>query len=284
MVITILVEGGQLVEARLLPLNALLGLVTPSDVNPAALAQAVAYAAIPALAAVQAACVTLKQRSTPTLETAYICLAEHVERVRQGLKAASVSFPIIAVSTHSIAIHDVEFASGRLAGALDGTVRLGGPPLRIIPFDHESPREEVKRHVMPALVASLSNRAPHVTLTSLTEKAVPHYGIYSHKAQNRLRSVVGAAVAEIEASHPSHFAYERPTGSRPEGLVRFLKTPEEYDRPGRTLAYQALGRVGRRTPPSGRPESPGQMDLLRELDAADNEEDWSMMDDVGGRS
>jgi hypothetical protein len=239
--------------------------------------------ALSAQAAVQAACVTLKQRTTPTLETLYLCVAEHVERIRLGLKTAGVSCSVLAVGGRRIDLHDADFASELLRTAMAGGVSLAAPPSRIIPFDPDSPIEEVEGHVLAALVAMLSNRMPHVSLTGLTEQVAPHYGIYAHKAQNRLKSVVGWAVTKIIAENPDRFAYEPPAKSRPEGLVRFLRTPEDFDRRGRTQAYQALSRVGKGAKGRPPPVSPGQLDLLRELDATDNDEEDSQTVDEEGQ-
>lgn len=319
-------------EARLVPLNALLGLVTLGDVNSPVLAQAgfravglevpavggagkvvidvllfheatnhlvqcesksganveeaqaKAYAAMTAQSAVQAACVTLKQRTPPTLETLYVCLADNADRIMLGLQAAEVSFAVLAVGERRLDLHNAEHANDLLRSALAGGISLAAPPSRIIPFDPESPAAEVDRHVLAALVAMLANRASQVSLTGLTERVAPHYGIYAHKAQNRLKSLIESSVNNIIKSGQDRFAYEPRTGMRPEGLVRFLKTPEDFDRRGRTQAYQALGRPGR--PARRAPETiPGQLDLLRELDATDNdEEDSSPASEEEGQS
>lgn len=115
----------------------------------------------------------------------------------------------------------------------------------------------------------LTHRREQVTVTTLTETIARHFGLYAHKAQLDLRGRVASAVDRVVATAPERFAHDRRTGSRPEGLVRFLKTPEDLDPRGRTQAYQALGRSGR----SRRTADPNQLDLLRELEVGDDDEE-----------
>ncbi|WP_430787630.1 hypothetical protein [Actinoplanes sp. G11-F43] len=231
--------------------------------------QARTYRDLPPAAAVQAGYVTVRSRSQPTAETLYVCLAEHAGRIRLGLKAAGVPFPVLSVAPRRIELLDGEFASKAISAALEGGVDLIGPPPRLIPFDHESPVEVVEQFVQAEMVAMLAHRREVVTVTSLTESVARHYGLYAHRAQQALRVKVASAVDRVVAAAPDRFAHDRKTGVRPEGLVRFLRTPEDLDRRGRTQAYQALGRSGR----SRHTADPNQLDLLRELEVGDNDED-----------
>jgi hypothetical protein len=235
-------------------------------------AQARTYSVLPPTAAVQAACVTIKSRTPPTSETLYVCLEDYAERIRRGLKNAGVSFPVLAVGHKSIRLLDSALATETLSGPLAQEITLTGPPPRLLPFDPDSPIEVIERYVRSEMVALLSRRTEHITITSLTESVARHYGLYAHKAQQTLKSKVASAVDRISASAPDSFAHDRRTGRRPEGLVRFLKTPESLDPRGRTQAYQALSRSGRPTR-SRPPVDPNQLDLLQELEAGDNDED-----------
>jgi len=163
------------VERRLWPLNALVGLVTPGDVNPAALAevgfrlaglevpvlgadgavkvdailfhdasvhlvlaetksganvepdQAWRYAALDAPAVVQAGHVTLPRRVAPTAEVLYVCLGEHVSRIRHGLQAAGVTFPVMAVHDNKITLEAVDGISDQMRSAFSqGPVARSG--------------------------------------------------------------------------------------------------------------------------------------------------------------
>jgi hypothetical protein len=305
------------VEQRLVPLNALIGLVTPGDVNAAVLAeagfrlvglevpvvgqagrvtvdallfhevaahlvlcelksganaeegQARRYAAIDPGAVVQAAHVTLPRRLQPSVEILYVCPSGHVERIRQSLTAANVTVPVLGVHEDKITLELSDAASEPLHRPFQGgPVRLIGPVLRLVPFDHDSPVEVILPHVRAELVALLAQRVPQVTMAALAERAAPYLGLYGRAARNRLVRRVGEVVRQLASAEPSTFAYEAPTANR-EGLVRFLRTPEDYDPRGRTAAYQALARRRDTRRRRATAVDPNQLDLLAELDLAE---------------
>jgi hypothetical protein len=306
------------VERRLWPLNALVGLVTPGDVNPAALAdvgfrlaglevpvlgadgavkvdailfqdasvhlvlaetksganvepdQARRYAALDASAVVQAGHVTLPRRVAPTAEVLYMCLGEHVSRIRQGLQAAGVTFPVMAVHDNKITLEAVDGISDQMRSAFSqGPVALLGPPIRIITFDHDSPVEVLEPFVKAELVVALTHRVPYVTISGLTERTTPYFGLYGRAARNRLTRQVDEAARRIAKADSGTFAYEAGTANR-EAMVRVLRTPEDNDTRGRTQAYQALARTGDTRRRRRRVSDPNQLDLFQELDEADD--------------
>jgi len=121
---------------------------------------------------------------------------------------------------------------------------------------------------------------PHITIGGLTERAAPYYGLYGRKAQNQLRKRVADVAREVARTHPATFSYDPPTANR-DGLVRLLKTPEDNDTRGRTQAYQALTRkdhTHRRRP---RQLDPNQLDLLQELELAEDVGDEDDTQDGG---
>jgi hypothetical protein len=247
--------------------------------------QAKAYAGLSASSVVQAAYVTLPRRVQPTLETLYVCLDEHVDRIRLGLQKAGLPFPVLAVSALGVELHDEGFASVDLREPLVGPVTFEVPPLRIIPFDPDSSAGDIERYVRAALVALLSARTSQISLTGLAEKVAGHYALYGQAAQQKLKRKVGVAVTACVRSAPGSFAYEAPTGVRPEGVIRFLKTPEDLDRRGRTQAYQALGRPKTTRRARQRVVDPNQLDLFAELDMADTgDEDSFVAEEEEGQS
>jgi len=316
------------VEARLIPTNALIGLVTRDGLNPPVpadaglqlvgleipcvaldgvvvvdvvlanpdtghlvaceaksgsnveVAQARRYQALDARTVVRSAFVTLRQRVDPRLEVIYAAMAENRERMLLSLSEACVQFPLITVSRKEIALDNAEAASRMLQDAFDAPLSLAAPPPAFIPFDHESSVKEVRPHVNAALVAALPERAPMISITSLTERAAPHYVLYANKAQGRLRTLVGRAAKEIAVSDPATFEYNPPKGNH-DGFVKFLRNPEENDPRGRTQGYQRLARSGQRTV-RRRPEARGQMSLLDELDKADISEESAAMEEEEG--
>lgn len=234
--------------------------------------QARRYGSISAEDVVQAGHVTLPRRGALTIETAYVCLADHLERVRVGLQDADLRCPILVVHESSIHLEESAVASDQLIGAFaSGPVPLAGPSTRLLPFDHESPVEVLEPFVKAELVAALANRVPHLTITGLAERVSPYLGLFGRKARNQLVRRVGEAVRGLAAADPATFSFEPPAPNR-DGLVRLLRTPEDNDPRGRTQAYQALARTGqvRRRAATA---DPNQLDLLEVLDQADDVSD-----------
>jgi hypothetical protein len=318
-------------ERRLLPLNALLGLLTPKDINPARLTsagfrlegleipavgeagkvvidallfheltnhlvacesksganvkepQAKSYAALTAQKVVQAASVSLKQKNRqPTLEILYVCTADNVDRIRLGLRTLELDFPVLSIGGLRLELHDSEHASEILRDPFVGGLVLDAPPPRVIPFDAESPQNEITGPVMAAMVAMMAQKIAQISLTSLTEKAAPHYGLYGHAAQQKLKGLVAEVVRGMVAKEPDRYAFDRAVGHRQEAVVRFLRTPEDFKPRGRTQGYQAIGRAGKAaTQPT--PDY-DLLDLLRELELGENdEEDLDTAEGEGGQ-
>lgn len=234
--------------------------------------QARAYAGLRASDVVQSAYVTLPQRVLPTIEVAYLCLAQHLDRVRRGLDQLELKPPIICLSDTAVTldVRDAVREQLRVAFPVDGLL-LRGPAPRLIAFDQDSEVEAVKPSVLAALVTAMARRQPQVGLTSLAEQATPHFALYGRRAQNRIKKKVAEAAGRISEDDPVSFEFVPTTNVR-EGLVRIRRNPEDNDPRGRTRAYQAVGRPAgarRRRP---RPEIPGQLDLLAALEPSDNDE------------
>jgi hypothetical protein len=232
--------------------------------------QAKAYASLAAANVVQAASLSLKASGAPTVEVLYLCLGEHADRIRVGLRALGLRWPVFAVNDGRIDLHEAEHASPLLAGPFAGGVTLPYPPIRLIPFDVDSPPEEIRPRVMAQIVAHLAQRTELITIARLTEEIIGHYGFYGHAAQNRLKAKISSVVQAIVDAEPDRFAYERATGTRPDAALRIIRTPESLDPRGRTQAYQSLGRPRR---PRRVAVHPDQLDLLAELDAGDDDDD-----------
>jgi hypothetical protein len=234
--------------------------------------QAMKYGRLQASAVVQSAYVTLSVRTQPTVETVYLCLEEHLERVRLGLASAGLTYPIIAVSDSRVALDGAGAASAQVKAVFaSGPIALLGRPARLISFDQDSDIEVIKPRVLAVLVAAMSQRLAQLTLVSLAERATPHFGLYGRQAQQKIKKKVAEAARQIAEDEPANFQYMPTTGSR-EGLVRILRTPEDNDARGRTQAYQAVGRPAKlRRPRKAAEVAANQMDLLAELDTIDNE-------------
>jgi hypothetical protein len=233
--------------------------------------QARAYAQLKALDVVQSAYVTLTKRAAPTIEVLYVCLREHVDRIRLGLEQLEMSAPIMSVSADSVRLERDGVVGEHLRDAFaDGEVRLPGAVPRLIPFDQDSDVEVIQSRVLAALVSAMAQRLPQLTLTSLAERAMPQFALYGRQAQQRIKKKVTEAARRIQAAEPASFEVVSTTGIR-EGLVRILRTPEDNDPRGRTQAYQAVGRAIAIRKKRPKPEIPGQLDLLAALEARDND-------------
>lgn len=229
--------------------------------------QARRYSAIDPANVVDAGHVTLARREQPTVEVLYVGIERWQDRLEQGFAALGYGCPMLIVGSRQIAMRRADLASDRLRSAFKEPTRLTGPPAALIPFDHDSPVDQVRPAVQAEMMAVLSLRTPQMTVSTLTERIAKFCGIYGRKAKNELVRKVGEAAQAVAASEPDTFGFRRRTANR-DALVTFLRSPEEYDPRGRTSAYQAL--AGRRRPPRVPRVDPNQMDLLSELGQEDD--------------
>lgn len=249
-------------------------------------AQARRLASIDPQALIIAGGITIPQAVQLHSEGLFACLTKHVTRITKGISAAGLATPVLAVDANRARLADPALASTDLASALSGTTAWTHPIARIIPFDHESPAHLFDRPVRAELVAQMARYRPSVTMRALTEQVVSHFPLYGRRAQGQLVRKVTEAARQAAREEPERLRFEPGTGTT-EPRVVVLRSPEEFDRRGRTQGYQAVfsGR-GRKRPEPG---VPGQMDLFTELDQAErvtaddtgqNDSDGS--DDVGG--
>jgi hypothetical protein len=185
----------------------------------------------------------------------------------------------MGVHDDKITLEATDRASEQMRSAFSqGPVALVGPPARLVPFDHDSPVDVLEPFVAAQLVVALAHRLPYLTISGLTERATPYFGLYGRAARNRLIRRVDEAARRIAEAESGTFAYEARTANL-EAMVRLLRTPEDNDTRGRTQAYQALARRGDTRRRRRRVSDPNQLDLFQELDEAeDGDEDDDMPD------
>jgi hypothetical protein len=199
-------------------------------------------------------------------ESLFVCLAGHARRITRGVTAVGLATPVLAVDASSARLEDQAFASANLTAALGEAITWTHPIARIIPFDNESPGQVFDGPVRAELVAQMARGRPTVTTRALTEQVASHFALYGRRAQGQLRRKVTDAARRAASAEPERLRFESATGST-EARVVVLRSPEEFDRRGRTQGYQAVfARRGRRRPAR---EIPGQMDLFTELDEAE---------------
>jgi len=310
-------------EERLVPVNALLGLCTPNDINPAVLShagfrivgleitvacsvggrvtidvvllneaeshlvfcecksgnnieneQAERYGMIDPKSVVTAAAITLSNRKPLTSEVLYVCLADKSERIIQGLDGISADYALLTVSDSEVALRRAENASEILRDAFPGgSVKLPAPPARIIDFDHDSPVSVFVDKVRPYLIRAAARRIEEVSVPRIAEDLCVHYRRYQQAVRQQIAKRFQTALRQLSAEDPDTYRYEQVPGGGPEGVVRLLRTPEEFDHRGRTVAYQSLARVSRRR--KGKSVDPNQLDLLADVEGSSEMEDPS---------
>lgn len=200
-------------------------------------------------------------------EVLYACLAENADRIALGADEAGLRVPILAVSKRDARLLRPQMASPLLSAALGTPVVRTHPVARIVPFDHESPAEAFDQPVRAELIAAMAQQRSSITIRALTEQAVRHFPLYGRAAQGRLRRNVRDAARRAAEAEPERLRYE-PATAVTEERVAIIRSPETFDRRGRTQGYQAVW-AGRASRSRRRAEIPGQMDLFSELDEAE---------------
>lgn len=236
--------------------------------------QAGAYAAISADALIEAASITLGAAGSRNVQSIVVCLAEHKDRILQGLAAAQVDPPVLAVDDAQIEHLGAHFHDPTVEAAFLEPLQAHGPPPRIIPVDADSPPEAFDALVMPALVAAMAQRRPEVTVTRLAEDAMPHIPLYGKKERNRLEAKVDEAARRIVHRDPGSFEYLPRTDNRDRAVIRILRNPEDAALQGRTQGYQGIARRARPRPRPPRQENPDQMaffEIVSEFERAAGE-------------
>lgn len=304
-------------HARLRPLNALIGLCTPGDLNPAPLHdagfriaglevpvrtsagnvvvdvllahdatshlvacesksggnveedQARRYALLDAGAVRVAGSVTLPTRTPPTVEVLYLGLEPYGERLLRGLSAAGVDFPLLTVGGSTVHLLAPHRATQLLSNAIAPTpIRLPTGVASYVDFDEASTADELRLPLRSQLSALQANKVVVRTVRAIVEGALPRLAVYGPGARKALMTKGTAALRSICGDEPDTFAFQGHTGTH-EAQVHILRTPEHNDPRGRTQAWQANGRP-RNTQRRARESNPDQLDLLLELEMADD--------------
>lgn len=205
----------------------------------------------------------------PTVSVLYACLAEHADRIRQGLTAAEVRVAVLAVGANHAELLDVGLGPAVVASAMSPPrVELPFGLPRIVPCDGDSARDLIRPHVEAVLVQHLAQRDTLVPISVLAHETLRQLALYGEAARREFQQKVEACARDIAATSRATYTYvpgQRGSASR-EPFVRFEGSPEDNDNRGRTQAYQALARRGQ---PRRRPRlpDPDQLDLFEALGA-----------------
>jgi len=239
-------------------------------------AQARRYGQLDSDSVVLAAAITIREAGDRYLQPLYVCLVENLSRVLQGLDKADLACPVLAIGDDRIEHHGAAFLDDQIQAAFSEPVIVPGPPPRIIPVDAASPDEAFDKLVLPALVATLSHQRQQVSVPALAEQALPHLPVFGKAARKRLVAKVDAAAQRAAARDPATFEYLVRTSTRDYAVIRFLRSPEEAARQGRTQVYQSIARAAGKLTWRRRAPGPDQMalfDLIEELQQADEAAD-----------
>lgn len=239
--------------------------------------------ALPPQLLIAAGGITVPHPVSLQCEVLYACLAENADRIALGADEAGLRVPILAVSERDARLLRQEQASTRLLAALSAPIAWGYPIAQVVPFDHESPAETFDQPVRAELIAVMAQGRTSISIRALTEQAVRHFPLYGRAAQGRLRRNVREAARRAADAEPERFRYERATEVTDE-RVTILRSPETFDRRGRTQGYQAVW-ASRASRTRRRAEIHGQIDLFSELDEAERvatEEESDNVSEDGG--
>jgi hypothetical protein len=207
-----------------------------------------------------------------TLHVVYSVLDENIATIRSQLRALSIDVCLIGVGRQAVRVllPDGEDAAGsHPLKEIAGFAELGGGILGILPFDHESAIDVIRRAVVAEVVATMSHpQLTHVSVHALTERVCPHVVVFGHAARQILRRRVDEICRRLPAELEGRVEYLPRSEGRDYGALRIVDSPESADPRGRTQRYQAIDR-GRERPPTPKPH-PGQteLDLFEELDEA----------------
>lgn len=237
--------------------------------------QARRYGELTPDATVLATAITISEPGDRQLQPLYVCLAENLDRVLLGLGEAGLACPVLAVGNDHIKHHGAEFIDPDLQAAFENAVPVPGPPPRIVVVDEESRDEEFDALVLSALVANLSHQRAQISVPALAEQALAHLPMYAKAARNRLIAKIDGGGRRAAGRDPATFEYLGRTAARDHAVVRFVRSPEDAARQGRTQVYQSIARAGGKPPTKRRTAAPDQMalfdDLIDELQTADEE-------------
>jgi hypothetical protein len=156
-----------------------------------------------------------------------------------------------------------------LASAFGTPVELRYPVASVVPYDHESPGDTFDEPVRAEMISAMARGRQMISMRHLTEDVVWHFNLYGQKSRGQLIKKVTAAAIRAAKAQPDAIRFEQQTGTTEARLV-VVRSPETFDRRGRTQSYQA--QFGTRSPRRSRPEIEGQTglpDLLAELDQAE---------------
>lgn len=195
--------------------------------------------------------------SGPT-HVVYACFEASLARIRLGLAKVGLDANILTISERRAQLIPSETgAELAFEELLPGT-----PPPRYIPVDGDSPDEEYREVLLPAIVASAARSIDRLTVQTLCESTMP---MWTHVGRDQARRVHERSVDVLTrlaatAEFRNFFSIEPGGRDLSAAVVRILRTPAAFDPRGETQGWQGIQRRATKVMRGrGIPVSPGQL-------------------------
>lgn len=207
------------------------------------------------------------------VQVLYACLDEALPRIRMGLNAAELTASVLSIGDRA----RLDPAAGAEDMGFDVALPRT-PPLNYIPVDPDSPDDEYREILLPAIVAAAAKSIARLTVGSLLEQTIPMWthlpggqvGRLREQAATRIhRRAVGVLIGLAESVEFRGFFVVQPRGrDMADAVVEILRSPARNAPQGETQGWQGYKRRAERTL-RGRVKQvpPGQLsfeDLARE--------------------
>jgi hypothetical protein len=176
----------------------------------------------------------------PQVQTHYICMRGHEERILRGLAESGVDFPVLSVGESDIRHCGAAFDDADVTLAFASPLSVSGSPPGIITIDRESPDVDFDQRVAPAIVEFMSRRVQDVSVVDIAKSAIPHLDIYPTGYREALTKKVEQATKRAADADSQHLEFRPRTETRPYAMLRVKMNPEDLDPRGRTQAYQGI--------------------------------------------
>lgn len=204
-----------------------------------------------------------------TVEVLYACLEGSEDRIRLGIDQIGAEFSLLIVGDGQVRL---SAAAGSTTPSFSVAVPQGPPP-RLIPVDAESPAEEFRELLLPAVMAAGARSEEVVAVDSLLDRSVPYWSVFGTRQREALRGKAAQVLRLLaEGDFGGDFRVEAGGAGVVGTVLRILRSPAAYDARGETQGWQRLRRQGERALRGvgrRRLESPGQIsfeDLVREIE------------------
>lgn len=225
--------------------------------------QAVRYSGVTPEIVQRATKADIPRGVVPSVVVVYCVMEAALARIRVPLRAVAPSSIIVAFDQSANSTSVLLDDPGRVLRADTTQVDWQSPIPALIRLDQDSPPAQFVPPVRAELVAAQSRSDPIITVPTLAERVVPYLGFYTNHPTTVITHRVEEAARRIAQEKPDDYRLIPSSSTNKTPSVAIRRTPEDYDRRGRTQSYQALARTKSRRKTQ---DDPNQLDLLAVLD------------------